>query len=80
MSEEAFNELVKGLEWHAEDPERQAAAKLLRLYREALQWGGAHDRVSVAAARRAQRVAAGACYEGKRPHEVLGEPDPRERQ
>lgn len=78
MGEEEFRRLLSVLERDdvAPTPETmQRAAKLLRVYREALGWVASHDSVSVAAAKRKQRVAAGACFFGKRPGEVLAESD-----
>lgn len=53
----------------------QVVEQRVRVWHAALVWLATHDRSGVAAAWRAQRVAAGALHKGKMPEEVLGEID-----
>lgn len=85
MSEEQFKALiatlsdidVRGRDTADENEAITEAVRLLTIYREALTWVATHDNVSVAHARRAQRVCAGAAFMGRRPADVLREGEPK---
>lgn len=53
-------------------------AETIAVWRAALVWLATHEGVSIAAARRAQRVAANALYRGMLPEETLAKKDPEE--